>query len=191
MRPRATLWRHHTPHSTLIPTHHLPLPTTGSQMSGAWTSSSAQCRAHSDLSPRAHSPPARGRYLSRTPALDSPAPTRSPRREPCSPEPLSGIVAPSRTGGPGSQAPLSMSPPPGKRPPRPCHRPQMATPSGATTASRTRPCHLLTSGGLEEHLRLMRGSSSGSDGPRVAASQDRLSALTLEEGLQQGLALSL
>lgn len=37
----------------------------------------------------------------------------------------------------------------------------------------------------------MRGSSSGSDGPRVAASQDRLSALTLEEGLQQGLALSL
>lgn len=71
-------------------------------------SSSVRCRAHLDLSPRAHSPLAPCPCLSLTPALDSPAPTCSPRRESRRPEPLSGIAGPSRAGGPGPQAPLSL-----------------------------------------------------------------------------------
>ncbi|XP_032483929.1 pleckstrin homology domain-containing family N member 1 isoform X2 [Phocoena sinus] len=152
-------------------------------------SSSVRCRAQSDLSPRAHSPLAPCPCLSLTPALDSPAPTCSPRRESRRPEPLSGIAAPSRAGGPGPQAPLSLSLLRGKLRPNPRHLPQTAAPQGAPTVSGTKLCHLPTSGGLEEQLRLKAGSSSGSDGHQEAASRDHLPALTLQEGLKQDLGL--
>ncbi|XP_057605426.1 pleckstrin homology domain-containing family N member 1 isoform X3 [Hippopotamus amphibius kiboko] len=75
------------------------------------------------------------------------------------------------------------------RGPQPADAPQLrAAPPGATTASGTKPCHLPTSGGLEERLRLKGGSSSGSDGPQEAASRNRPPAST-PEGLQQDLGL--
>ncbi|XP_059944725.1 pleckstrin homology domain-containing family N member 1 isoform X3 [Mesoplodon densirostris] len=63
--------------------------------------------------------------------------------------------------------------------------PPPAAPQGATTVSGTELRHLPTSGGLEEHLRLKAGSSSGSDGHQEAASRDRLPAWTLQKGLEQ------
>lgn len=53
----------------------------------------------------------------------------------------------------------------------------------------TKLCHLPTSGGLEEQLRLKAGSCSGSDGHQEAASRDHLPASTLQEGLKQDLGL--
>lgn len=166
-------------------------PGLGPQSPALPGSSSVRCRAHLDLSPQAHSSPSLCLCLSRTPARESLAPTCSPRREPCSPEPLSGIAAPSRARGPGPQTPLSLSPLQRKFHPTPCHLPQMAVPPGATTAFGTRLCPLPTSSGLEEHLRLEGGWSSGSDGTQEAASRDHLPAPTLEEGLPQGRGLSL
>eukprot|EP00070_Physeter_catodon_P036137 XP_028343031.1 pleckstrin homology domain-containing family N member 1 isoform X6 [Physeter catodon] len=64
-----------------------------------------------------------------------------------------------------------------------------AAPQEATTMSGTKLCHLPTSGGLEEHLRLKAGSSSGSDGHQEAASRDHLPASSLQEGLKQDLGL--
>ncbi|XP_054939586.1 pleckstrin homology domain-containing family N member 1 isoform X7 [Physeter macrocephalus] len=73
---------------------------------------------------------------------------------------------------------------------RPPGSPQLtAAPQEATTMSGTKLCHLPTSGGLEEHLRLKAGSSSGSDGHQEAASRDHLPASSLQEGLKQDLGL--
>lgn len=172
------LWRHHTPRSTLTPTLHLPPPTTRSQMSRAWMSSSVQCRARLDLSPHTRPPRSLCLCLSPTPALDPLATTCLPRRGPSSPEPLSGPGALPRAVGPSPQTSLSSSPLQGRFRPAPCHLPQMVVPPGATTTSGTRLCLPTTSGGPVEQLRLRGGSSSGSNGQ--AASQDHLPAWTLE-----------
>ncbi|XP_059997796.1 pleckstrin homology domain-containing family N member 1 isoform X4 [Lagenorhynchus albirostris] len=73
---------------------------------------------------------------------------------------------------------------------RPPGSPQLtAAPQGAPTVPGTKLCHLPTSGGLEEQLRLKAGSCSGSDGHQEAASRDHLPASTLQEGLKQDLGL--
>ncbi|XP_067572526.1 pleckstrin homology domain-containing family N member 1 isoform X2 [Pseudorca crassidens] len=73
---------------------------------------------------------------------------------------------------------------------RPPGSPQLtAAPQGAPTVPGTKLCHLPTSGGLEEQLRLKADSCSGSDGHQEAASRDHLPASTLQEGLKQDLGL--